>query len=374
MIRDHLLPACSRLLETATALFANRTLRLARRDHPLPLALQTVVESIADGVLMLDQERQIVDINPTARRLLPASERDPVGVPLPLAWPALAAAIDGRAAAPFEFSPAAQPDRIYEITAVPLHDTVDLPNGRLILLHDVTERRAREQWRQEMTQAMVHDLRAPISNTLVALQMLQGDLAETASPDDAMLLDMTFTNTEKTLRMVNQILDVHQLESGEMSLDLAAVSLAPLARSVLDAQTARAAEKEIALVCDVRDDLPAAWADPELLGRILQNLVDNAIKFSPEGATVRISARLRNTAVTDVQQLLISVHDDGPGIRPELQETLFRRHVTGGGNGTGHGLGLTFCRMALAAHGERIWVDSRPGQGATFSFTLSAIA
>lgn len=371
MIRDYLLPTCVRFLGATTAFFTGKTLCRERQQYMIPIALQTVVESIADGVVTLNQAEEIVSVNETARQLLPAPEQDTVGHPLSRAWPALAAAMDGRSTQPFEFSPDTHPDHIYEVTSVPLPGAADAPCGRLLLLHDVTERRARERWRQEMTQAMVHDLRAPISNTLVALQMLQRDLAETAAPDDALLLDMTFANTEKTLRMVNQILDVHQLESGEMSLELTAVPLAPLTQSVLDAQIARAAEKGVSLICNVGEDLPAAWADRDLLSRVLQNLVDNAIKFSPAGSTVRVSARVRSTAVTNMQQLLVSVDDDGPGIQPEMQEVLFHKHVTGSENGTGHGLGLTFCRMALSAHGERIWVNSRPGQGATFSFTLS---
>jgi len=101
------------------------------------------------------------------------------------------------------------------------------------------------------------------------------------------------------------------------------------------------------------------------VSRILHNLVGNSIKFAPEGGAIRISA------LSDSPSMLrVTVSDDGPGIPSELRDRLFQKFTTGDVSGRGTGLGLAFCRLAVEAHGGRIWVDTEPGRGSTFSFTL----
>jgi NtrC-family two-component system sensor histidine kinase KinB len=112
--------------------------------------------------------------------------------------------------------------------------------------------------------------------------------------------------------------------------------------------------------------LPRAQADPNLLRRILQNLVGNAIKFTPAAGVVRVSAE----AGAAPSLLRVRVSDSGPGIPLELQSRLFQKFVTGRVTERGSGLGLAFCRLAVEAHGGRIWVESEPGHGTAFIFTL----
>ena len=107
--------------------------------------------------------------------------------------------------------------------------------------------------------------------------------------------------------------------------------------------------------------------DTELIGRVLQNLIGNAIKFTPAGGVIRVSAH-RDTV--DARRVVMSVSDTGPGLPPEVQARLFQKFVRGAGSGRGSGLGLAFCRLAVEAHGGRIWADSTPGQGTVFRFTL----
>jgi signal transduction histidine kinase len=108
-----------------------------------------------------------------------------------------------------------------------------------------------------------------------------------------------------------------------------------------------------------------------LVRRVLQNLVGNAVKFTPPGGNVMLSAEL-TTMISTQPIVLISVHDTGPGIPPEIQSQLFQKFVTGSQRGRGSGLGLAFCRLAVEAHGQQIWVDSSPGKGTTFTFSLAA--
>jgi len=118
-------------------------------------------------------------------------------------------------------------------------------------------------------------------------------------------------------------------------------------------------------------DLPLVCADEDLMRRVLQNLVGNAVKFTPPGGRVTLTAEL-TTLIAAEPIVLISVQDTGPGIPPEIQAQLFQKFVTGSQKGRGSGLGLAFCKLVIEAHQQQIWVDSLPGQGAVFTFTLAA--
>jgi signal transduction histidine kinase len=108
--------------------------------------------------------------------------------------------------------------------------------------------------------------------------------------------------------------------------------------------------------------------DNEIIGRVLQNLLGNAIKFTPPGGKIEMTARPPETTASTL--LWVAVSNSGPGIPPEIQDRLFQKFVTGRQEESGSGLGLAFCRLAVEAHGGRIWVESEPGQLTTFQFTL----
>jgi signal transduction histidine kinase len=114
-------------------------------------------------------------------------------------------------------------------------------------------------------------------------------------------------------------------------------------------------------------------ADAALIQRVLQNLIGNALKFTPESGRVHVTARvLAESAKPPV--MLMAIRDNGPGIPLEIQSQLFQKFVTGGQQEHGSGLGLAFCKLALEAHGQRIWVESTAGEGTTFAFTLGVAA
>jgi signal transduction histidine kinase len=145
------------------------------------------------------------------------------------------------------------------------------------------------------------------------------------------------------------------------------VPLATLAAEVMDAEAFLAREKELRLVNEVPRGLPPAWVDPDVVGRVLQNLVGNAIKFTPRGGVVRVGACPDGSAVADLR---VSVVDTGAGIAADVRGRLFQTFVTGQQEGRGSGLGLAFCRLAVEAHGGRIWAEDPPAGGAAFHFTL----
>jgi signal transduction histidine kinase len=135
-------------------------------------------------------------------------------------------------------------------------------------------------------------------------------------------------------------------------------------------QTVLADEKQLQLINEVAADLPPVSVDVELVRRVFQNVIGNAIKFTPPDGTVRVSAQIDPS---DERMLTVCVCDTGPGVPLDLQPRLFEKFVTGRSHGRGSGLGLAFCRLVLEAHGGRIWVESGAGPGAMFKFTLPIV-
>jgi NtrC-family two-component system sensor histidine kinase KinB len=252
------------------------------------------------------------------------------------------------------------------------------PLGRLLVLRDVTEERLLEQMREDLTHTMVHDLRSPLTAIYAGLHLLGDREANNFSERQNQILNVSLEGTEKMLGLVNNILDVSRLEGGRMELQRRPVCMAESIDEALRAQSPLATEKDLRLESHVPPELPKAWADAGLVGRVLQNLVNNAIKFTPKDGAVKISAGPCEAVAEkwgaregfDPAQLCVSVEDDGRGISPDLQSRLFQKFVTSRHEGSGSGLGLAFCKLAVEAHGGRIWVESEPDKGTTFTFTL----
>ena len=225
-----------------------------------------------------------------------------------------------------------------------------------------------ERVRDEVTHLMVHDLRTPMVSITGALDLLQQSAGLT--PRDQPLVEMARRNAARQNTLIDSILDIWQLEEGAFPERRASVAVATLVADVLRLAEPRAQAKRLALEADVPGEVPAAWVDPGLFERVLANLVGNAIKFSPEGGgPVQVSAR-----AVGADGIRVSVSDSGPGIEAALKPRLFSRFAPGAHTARGNGLGLAFCRLAVEASGGRIWLEERPGPGATLVFMLPAAA
>ncbi len=227
-----------------------------------------------------------------------------------------------------------------------------------------------EKMRDELTHTMVHDLRNPLTSVAGVLEMLDDHAAGALAPTHREMLKLARHSAERMGELVDAILDVSRLESGSMPVERDRVSVAPLVEETLDLQTPLAGDKGVRLEADVPATSPPLWADPRLVGRVLQNLVGNAVKFTPEGGRIRVRAAVQPS---EPGMVVIEVSDTGPGIPDAVQPRLFQKFVTGG-QGRGSGLGLAFCRLAVEAQGGRIWAESIPGRGATFTFTVPVAA
>jgi PAS domain S-box-containing protein len=345
--------------------------------------LQALINSSRDGIILVGTDGRILIMNAPALKLLrlpgqpqewqERSLRDALILLRIFAPMALRAAMAEvrrvrRGNAPLGEGEVQVPPHTVRWVSLPVM-TGTRPQGQLIVLYDVTDERSVERLREDMTHTMVHDLRNPLGSIYSALEMVTEGTLGDVPPDQLEVLQVAQQSAQRMLELVNAILDVSRLESGRMPLEQRAFSLTDLVSKSLKAQTALADNKNIRLESSALSELPQAWADADIIARVLQNLIGNAIKFTPAGGIVSVTSRCEEQA--RCTKLLVQVSDTGPGIPPEIQSRLFQKFVSGRQEERGSGLGLAFCKLALEAHGERIWVESTPGQGAAFSFSLA---
>lgn len=254
-------------------------------------------------------------------------------------------------------------------TIAPVLDAGGQITHFIAIKQNITARKELERTRDDLMQAIIHDLRNPVNNILFSLEMVQRMPESEHIPAEIdSMIEISRENAWRVLGLINSILDLSRLESGNLPLILEPVVLAELVEQTIHTQTLTAQGREILILNGVGYDLPRVIVDRTLIGRVIQNLVDNAIKFTAQGTSIEISA----CAPVDGKEVIISVHDDGPGIPTELRGQLFQKFSTGVSQRRGSGLGLAFCRLAVEAHHGRIWVESAAGQGATFFFSLPA--
>jgi len=223
-----------------------------------------------------------------------------------------------------------------------------------------------ERLRDDLTHMIVHDLRTPLTSLLSGLQTvpLVGDLNETQTE----MLEIAVDGGQTLLGMINDLLDVEKMEQESVPLERTPLTAAGLIERAT-VQIAMLAQAEgLTLAQQAALDLPPFSGDEDKLRRTLVNLLGNAIKFTPAGGTVTASAEMGKGIV------LFSVRDTGEGIPPEAFDRIFEKfgqvENRKAGRKMSTGLGLTFCKLAVEAHGGCIWVESRPGQGSTFFFTI----
>jgi PAS domain S-box-containing protein len=238
--------------------------------------------------------------------------------------------------------------------------------GRLLRLRDITQERLAEKLRDDITHMMVHDLRNPVTGILASLELLEMD-AGLLSADGRQVLSVAQQSGEQLLNLVMAILDINRLESGSLPFEPQQLALAVVVKDVLTRQKVVANTKQLQIEQGVPATLPFVLADRSLLERVFQNLIGNAIKFTPVNGRVWVKAKVSNS---DLGWLEVSVSNTGNQIPPELNDRLFQKFAVGRQPGSGSGLGLAFCRLAIEAHGGRIWLDSESEHQIIFKFTL----
>lgn len=327
--------------------------------------LSAILNSMADGLLAIDPGGMVVLANATAQELFPggitgrrfmAVVRDHEMQRL------LRTALEtGRRQSSFVDQ---GPDlKHLHISATPLHDSAGL--SAIVLLQDQTELRRLEAVRRDFVTNVSHELRTPLASIKAAVETLQGGASRDpqAGPE---FLQRIGVEVDHLTALVQQLLNLSRLETGRVQFDFAPLDLSLVLAEALNRLQPQAQRQRVALSLNVPSGLPPAWADPAALHEILLNLVDNAIKFTPPGGNISVAAR------QDAGMLEIAVADSGKGIAPQDLPHIFERFYKAdrSRSSPGAGLGLSLTRHIILGHGGRVWVESQPGYGATFRFTL----
>jgi signal transduction histidine kinase len=389
-----------RLLQLAQELNAQLDLAELRRriaEHAAALGRSQVATVglweegalVFDGCWMGREWRPVARREPDAGALLPVGNGVVTG--LALAIPGS----DGKHLGAVELygRPASAPftaDDVRLLSGLVNVAAVAIQNARFYerLVRQNEQLRALEQLRDDLTHMIVHDLRTPLAGIMTALQTMEagivGDLPEEAAAISQIALD----NAAELLGMVNDLLNVGRLESGQMRLERRSTAADALVSRATRQVERLCREKQLALEVAVAEGVPPVHVDEDMATRILVNLLGNAIKFTPTGGRITVTVRAGDDHVGHVA---FQVADTGRGIPRRLHERIFEKfaqvdddespgEVVDGAAASRRGrrvystgLGLTFCKMAAEAHGGRIWVESETGRGSAFTFTLPAV-
>lgn len=263
-------------------------------------------------------------------------------------------------------------------SALPVHGQGSQQSAALLVLRDVTAERQMEKLRQDLSNMIVHDLRAPLTNMMVSVDLLLKQISGPLTAAQERIVQIAGTSSQQMLDLVNALLDIRRLEQRQLELQRQPVELFEVVETVFERIGRIADDRQIRLD-NLTATLPPISADVDLLRRVLQNLVDNATKFSPRSGRVEVSGEVVDETRLPAghapgQWLAVQVADSGPGVPESYRQVIFELFGQAPqGRGQGSGLGLAFCKLAVAAHGGMIWVEDGPDGGALFRFTMPLI-
>lgn len=234
------------------------------------------------------------------------------------------------------------------------------------ILRDITERKELDELREDLTAMIYHDLRSPLANIVSSLDLLFSMVPEDDRETVLTVLRIAENSTERIQRLVNSLLDVNRLESGQPVVDQKIIETVPLVEKVVLDVSPGAKSRRQTITTRLPKELPPIWVDEGMARRVLVNLLENSVKFTPSEGRLEVGARHEDDWVH------FWVQDNGPGIPLSEQERIFDKftRLRGRERPNGLGIGLAFCRLAVLGHGGQIWVESEPGKGSTFHFTF----
>jgi two-component system, OmpR family, sensor histidine kinase VicK len=255
-----------------------------------------------------------------------------------------------------------------EYTATPLIDDGQI-SGMVVAFQDVSDRRRLERMKDEFISTVSHELRTPLTSLRASLGLIASGSLDKRPEKQRQMIEMAIGNCDRLVRLVNDILDFDRGEKGRLALKRESIEPVDLLRRAADVAHTDAAQLHIGFRFETE---PApVWADEERVLQVLNELVSNALKFSPPETVIRLAAHPFGTS-----EVCFTVEDQGRGIAAEKLDRVFERFQQGDASDSralgGTGLGLALCRSIVEQHGGRIWAESTPGQGSRFHFTLPA--
>jgi PAS domain S-box-containing protein len=263
-----------------------------------------------------------------------------------------------------------EPPRVVHEFSAPVQDEAGRVMGRIYVYRDVTKETEVDRMKSEFIATVSHELRTPMTSIKGSLGLLLGGAGGPVPEDARELLLIAQNNTDRLIRLINDILDISRIEAGKMEIRPLPLSVAEAILRATRELEGYAGQRHIDVQLDLPEDLSRAVADSDRLQQVLANLLSNALKFSEPGTAVTVSAGREGSEVW------IRVADQGPGIPAGQQQQIFEKFHRVDNASTrrtgGTGLGLAICKAIVEEHGGRIWVESEAGQGSAFTFTLPA--
>jgi NtrC-family two-component system sensor histidine kinase KinB len=341
--------------------------------------LMAMIGSLADGVFMVDTMSKLTVINEAAKEFLHIAKEEPNIVEVLTAFPndvdlggKITIVIQQNQT--IEIKEVALGDKIVQIFITPVLDENITDRkvvlGASVLLHDITLEKTIGKMKEDFTNMMVHELRAPLTSVKVSAELLAKSEATLQPEQKQQLLHLIDTQSKSLLEEVSAILDAAKLEAGRLEINKQPTDLMQVIQEKTSLFAPQAQAKHVHLTLAIPEALPEIAVDKQYIGRVIQNLISNSMKFTPEGGSVSVIARRKD------QDIEIMVSDTGPGIPKDKQANLFNRFSQVGTstmNHQGTGLGLYISKGIIEAHGGTISLTSEEGHGTTISFTLPIV-
>ena len=324
--------------------------------------LATTIQSLGDGLVMCDSGDRITSMNPRATELVPGlrvgSSAHVPGSPLPVLADALAGEVSVR--------------RDDELTLAVTAARLAGPDGGTVwTLRDITERARLEQAKSDFVATASHELRSPLTSIKGFIELLETTNAENLTARQREFIAIVLKSTNRLVDLVNDLLDIARIESGQFEVHARSVDLRDTIEEVTALMTPRLEGKRQRLDVQIQDPRPPALADPARMRQVVTNLVTNAHLYTDEGGTITL--RLDG----DAQHTQITIADTGRGMSPQDARQIFDRFYRGSADerkSPGTGLGLAIVKSLVDLHGGTIDVDSQLGRGTTFTVRLPAAA
>jgi PAS domain S-box-containing protein len=363
-------------VEAMLALAASTSAALSNAELYQRVALEkersfAILANIADGIVAVDREGQVVLWNQAAEQITGVSAADALGhTPAEVLQRSLESGSDTPAGDRLVSITRGREEVWLSLTEAVMRDPAGVVAGRIFAFRDISSDRLVEQMKSDFVSTVSHELRTPLtsiygfSETLLRQDVLFGE------DERRVFLGYIASESQRLTAIVDALLNVARLDTGDLQVNLASTDVRDVVGDVVEAQTA-GANGAHRFVVDLPEEPAAATADRDKLRQVFSILLDNALRYSPEGGTVTVGVERKHDTVE------VSVADEGIGIPQADQEQIFRKFYRGtdaderAGQG-GTGVGLFIARGLVTAMGGRIWVESREGEGSTFAFELPA--
>jgi signal transduction histidine kinase len=356
-------------------------------------AAQAAIDSLPDPVLLVDADGKLSGVNAAGTKLLGIDAERPAAEVYAGADPGVRAVVDRLRAhvlggkgpyVPKGFEEAirvASPtegERILLPRAAPIYGETGTVVGAAIVLQDSTRLFRFDELKNNLVATVAHEFRTPLTSLRMALHLCTEGLIGPLTPKQADVLFAARDDCERLQVIVDELLNLSRLESGQIDLHKRRMDPESLVHAAIDVHKAAAEQSRITLQTEVFPGLPEVFVDPDRLQLVFTNLLSNAIRFAPADSTIVVRARAGGEAVgprdhrlAGPSEILFEVQDQGPGISKEHQAGLFEKffRVPGSPAG-GSGLGLFIAKGLVQAHAGKIGIESEPGHGATFWFTI----